>query len=153
MLPTTRGEHAFRVLLVDRSEETRDLFAALFTGMGYVVQTFTTGSEALAHAPLFRPHAVFTAIALPDQSGFDLCAALRRMPATANALIVAITGYLLPDSARRAQAAGFDRYLVKPVPLGTILETLQALDGYAGQPIPEVGLATAANDGSGPESA
>jgi CheY-like chemotaxis protein len=152
MLPTTRGEQPFRVLLVDRSEETRDLFAALFTGMGYVVQAFRTGSEALAHVPLFRPHAVFTAIFLPDQSGFDLCAALRRMPAAANALIVAITGHLSPDSARLAQAAGFDRYLVKPVPLATIVETMQALDGYAGQTMPEAGPATAANDGSGPES-
>lgn len=137
MLPTTRGEQPFRILLVDRSEETRDLFATLFTGMGYEVMTLNTGTEALAHAPLFRPHAIFSAIFLPDQSGFDLCAALRRMPVTAKALIVAITGHMLPDSARLAQEAGFDRYLVKPVQFETLLETMQFLDGYRGTVMPQ----------------
>ena len=152
MLPTTRGEQPFRVLLVDRSEETRDLFGALFTGMGYEVQTFTTGTEALAHAPLFRPHAVFTAIFLPDQSGFDLCRALRRVPATADALIVAITGHMSPDSVRLALAAGFDRYLVKPAPLESILETMRYLDGYRGTTMRAVHLPPAANDGPGSTS-
>jgi DNA-binding response OmpR family regulator len=127
MLPTTHGEQPFRILLVERSEETRDLFAALFLAMGYEVRTVTTGTEALAWVPVFRPHAVFSAIRLPDQSGFDLCMALRRMPETARALIVAITGFLSPDAAARAVEAGFDRYLVKPVKLDTILATLHAI--------------------------
>jgi CheY-like chemotaxis protein len=125
MLPTTPGKQPFRILLVDRSEETRDLFASLFTGMGYEVMTLTTGTEALAHAPLFRPHAIFSAIFLPDQSGFDLCAALRRLPATADALIVAITGHRSDDAARLAHTAGFDHYLVKPVKLEAILATVE----------------------------
>ena len=127
MLPTTCGEQPFRILLADRSEETRDLFAALFLSMGYEVKTVTTGTEALAWALLFRPQAIFTAIHLADQSGFDLCAALRRMPQTANALIVAITGHLSPDCARLAREAGFDHYLVKPVKLEAILATLPPL--------------------------
>ena len=127
MLPTTCGEQPFRVLLADRNEETRDLFAALFIGMGYEVRTVTTGTEALAWVPLFRPHAIFSAISLPDQSGFDLCVALRRMPETADALIVAITGFMSPDSARLAQEAGFDQYLVKPVKLEAILATMDSL--------------------------
>ena len=153
MLPTTRGEQPVRVLLVERSEETRDLFAALFTGMGYEVKTFTTGTEALAHAPLFRPHAIFSSIFLPDQSGYDLCAGMRRMPATANALIVAITGHTAPNAAQLAQAAGFDRYLVKPVKLETILETMQAIDGYRGKAMPDAPLPTAAYDRACPASA
>lgn len=129
MLPTTRGERPFRVLLVDRSEETRDLFAALFSAMGHEVRAVVTATEALAHVPLFRPDAVFSAIFLPDRSGFDLCAALRRMPATADALIVAITGHTAPDVARLAEAAGFDHYLLKPVKLEAIVEIVQSLGG------------------------
>ncbi len=127
MLPNTSGKQPVRVLLVDRSEETRELFAALFTGMGYQVQTVSTLGQALYCVPQFQPHAVFTAIFLPDGSGFDLCATLRRMPQMAGALIVAITGHRAPDSAQLAQEAGFDHYLVKPVKLDTILETVQAV--------------------------
>jgi two-component system CheB/CheR fusion protein len=93
--------------------------------MGYEVKTVTTGTEALAWAPLFRPQAIFTAIHLADQSGFDLCAALRRMPQMADVLIVAITGHLSRDCARLAREAGFDHYLVKPVKLEAILATLR----------------------------
>lgn len=125
MLPTTRGKPPFRVLLVDRSEETRDLFATLFFSLGYEVKTVATGTEALASVPAFQPHAVFTSIFLPDQSGFDLCVALRKMPPTAMALIVAITGHMAPDAERLAREAGFDHYLVKPVKLDAILATLQ----------------------------
>lgn len=126
MLPTTRGEQPFRILLVDRSEETRDLFSVLFIGMGHDIKAVATGFEALAWAPSFRPHVVFTAIHLPDQSGFDLCAALRRLPQTAEALIVAITGYKPPNLFELAHAAGFDHYLIKPAKLETLLETLDA---------------------------
>jgi CheY-like chemotaxis protein len=129
MLPSTCGEQPFRVLLADRSEETRELFAALFLSMGHEVKTVATGLDALTCAPLFRPHAIFTAIHLPDQNGFDLCAALRRMSATADVLIVAITGDNSPDSAQRAQEAGFDHYLIKPVRLDTILGTLRGPGG------------------------
>ena len=132
MLPNTCGKQPLRVLLVDRSAETRDLFATLFVAMGYEVRTATSVGEALFHAPLFRPHAVFTSVLLPDGSGFDLCAALRKLPQTADALIIAITGHVAPDSAALAQEAGFDQYLVKPVGLPTILETMKSVTARAG---------------------
>lgn len=127
MLPNTCGKQSLRILLVDRSEETRDLFATLFAGMGHEVQTVTTMGEALYCVSRFQPDAVFTSIFLDDGSGFDLCAALRKMPDMASALIVALTGYLAPDSARLAHESGFDHYLVKPVKLDTILETIHTL--------------------------
>jgi CheY-like chemotaxis protein len=129
MLPNTYGKHSFRVLLVDRSEETRDLFANLFTSLGYEVETVATVAAALSSVPVFRPDAVFTSIFLPDGSGFELCAQLRRLPETAGARIVAITGYLAADASRLAVEAGFDRYLVKPVQLETILEALAPTAG------------------------
>lgn len=153
MLPTTCGEQPFRVLLADRSEETRELFAALFLGLGHEVKTVASGADALAGASLFRPHAVFTAIHLPDQSGFDVCAALRRMPETADALIVAITGHKAPDSAELARAAGFDHYLVKPVKLDAILETMGALTGDRGTAPSAMHLPCAASERAGPASA
>ena len=102
------------------------MFAALFLNLGHEVRTVATATEALAWVPVFRPNAVFTSIFLPDQSGFDLCACLRKMPHTADALIVAITGHMGPDAVRLAAEAGFDHYLVKPVTLDTVLKTLQA---------------------------
>ena len=136
MLPTPHGKQPLRILLVDRSEETRELFTALFAGMGHEVRTVTTVAAARHAISLFRPDAVFTAIFLVDGSGFDLCAALRGMPETADALIVAITGYISPDSSRLAEEAGFDHYLLKPAKLDTILATMDGLTGAQGRLAP-----------------
>ncbi|MGJ9420499.1 hypothetical protein ACHAC9_22485 [Massilia sp. CMS3.1] len=67
--------------------------------------------------------------------------------------IIAITGHMSPDSVRLALAAGFDRYLVKPAPLESILETMRYLDGYRGTTMLVLHLPPAANEGPGPGSA
>lgn len=69
----------------------------------------------------------FHPIVPPDESGFDPCGALRKIPETAGALIVAITSHLTADFTKLTQEVGFDHYLVKPVPLDTILETMHTL--------------------------
>lgn len=129
MLPTTRGEQPYRVLLVDRSKETRDLFTQLLLTLGYDINAVATGIEALICAPMFRPHAVVTSIFLPDRTGFELCKSLRAMPDMAQARIVAMTGHVAPDALRLAREAGFDDYLVKPVGFEAILAAIAPPSG------------------------
>jgi len=51
------------------------------------------------------------------------------MPETAQACIVAITGYGTPQDRARALAAGFDEHLVKPVQAGALYAILARLTG------------------------
>jgi two-component system CheB/CheR fusion protein len=55
--------------------------------------------------------------------GYAVARALRADGAARGALLVALTGYALPEDVRRAAEAGFDAHLAKPPPL----ETLEAL--------------------------
>jgi len=61
-------------------------------------------------------------IGLPGMDGNELARRLRAQPENADALLVAVSGYGQEADRSRALAAGFDRYLVKPV-------DLQALHG------------------------
>jgi CheY-like chemotaxis protein len=59
-------------------------------------------------------------------SGFEVARALRADPATAAALLVAVSGYGHEDDRQRSREAGFQRHLVKPVDPADILRLLSA---------------------------
>jgi hypothetical protein len=72
-----------------------------------------------------------------SRSDPDLCLSLRKMPETVEALIVAITNYGIPINDNRA-TAGFDYFLVRPISLSKVLETMQHLVGYKGNSVKAV---------------
>ena len=125
-----------RILIVEDSYETRELFSVLFTAMGYLVKATASPSEAITIAAEFRPDAIFSAIFLGYESGFDLCSRFRQMPETAQSLIVAVTGLVSPKCNCWVHDAEFDKYLIKPVDIDTLLQTLCHLPGYRGHVLP-----------------
>jgi CheY-like chemotaxis protein len=56
--------------------------------------------------------------------GYELARQVRAMPDTADAVLVALTGYGQGRDRRDAQAAGFDHHLVKPASMEQIEEIL-----------------------------
>jgi CheY-like chemotaxis protein len=58
-------------------------------------------------------------------SGFEVGAALRRHAASAQAQLIAVSGYGQAEDRERSRAAGFDRHLVKPVDPSDLLRLLE----------------------------
>jgi CheY-like chemotaxis protein len=54
-------------------------------------------------------------IGLPEIDGYELARHLRATPRGAAICLVALTGYGRPEDRRRAQEAGFEIQLVKPI--------------------------------------
>jgi len=99
---------------------------------------------ALARAPLFAPDLVLLDIGLPRMSGFDVARVMRTLPALANTMIVACTGYGQEEDRQRVREAGFDQHLVKPVRI----EDLHAIFERMAPP-PSAAVAPAAATGTG----
>jgi CheY-like chemotaxis protein len=59
-------------------------------------------------------------IGLPGIDGYEVARRLRAGDRAGTMLLVALTGYALPDDLRRAQEAGFDAHLAKPARLEDI---------------------------------
>src|SRR5207302_9825522 len=72
------------------------------------------GETALALAETHRPDLVLLDVNLPDMSGLEVCAQLRRDPRLASMKIVMLTAAAQADDVRRGLAAGADHYLTKP---------------------------------------
>jgi CheY-like chemotaxis protein len=91
---------------------------------GHHVDTAHNGAEALEVAARTLPEVIFLDIGMPVMDGYQACQRLREVPATRDAYIVALTGWGQEDDKRRAQEAGFDHHLVKPVDLNVLMSVL-----------------------------
>jgi two-component system CheB/CheR fusion protein len=104
----------FRILVVDDTAPVAQMFALLLESLGHEAQTATSGAAALEQVPLFNPQVVFSDIAMPEMSGYDLARRLRKLHGGRELVLVAMTGYGQPQDRQRALEAGFDYHLVKP---------------------------------------
>jgi CheY-like chemotaxis protein len=109
-----------RVLLVDDSVDAATAMALLLEADGFDVRTAHDATEALAVSDTFMPQIVLLDIGLPGMDGYRLAAEMRARPATADALLIAVTGYGQAHDRQRSKEAGFDHHLVKPVAFAEI---------------------------------
>jgi signal transduction histidine kinase/CheY-like chemotaxis protein len=116
-----------RLMVVDDNVDAAETLSALLEMLGHRVSIAHTAQDALDTASRGAPRMLFLDIGLPDMDGHALARQLRAMPATAGAVLVAVTGYGQPEDRERAMRAGFDHHLVKPVQFAAIQELLAAL--------------------------
>jgi CheY-like chemotaxis protein len=110
-----------RVLVVEDNPDTADTTRVLLEIAGHEVRVAHTGPDGVEAARAWAPGIVLCDIGLPGLDGYGVARELRRIPATANARLLAITGYGGDDDRRRSLEAGFDLHLTKPVDPQTLL--------------------------------
>jgi CheY-like chemotaxis protein/two-component sensor histidine kinase len=128
-----------RVLAVDDNADAVLMLGMLLESQGHAVQVAHDGAQALALAGGGAFDACLLDIGLPGMDGNALARRLRAMPATAAAMLIAVTGYGQASDRDTALGAGFDHHFVKPVDtqaLGALLAALAAARhaGTAGTP-------------------
>ena len=64
---------------------------------------------------------------MPGMDGYEVCRHCQE-PSTRDSILIAITGWGLEEDRQRAIQEGFDRHLVKPVELTTLVKLLEELD-------------------------
>lgn len=74
-----------------------------------------------------RPAVVIMDINLPGMSGFDAMRRLREWPETADIPVIGLSAAAMLADLERARAAGFYRYLTKPVHIGELTRVLEEL--------------------------
>jgi PAS domain S-box-containing protein len=124
--PPVAREFSRRILIVDDNTDSARSMAILQARRGHVTRTAFTGPDALTAAAEFLPEVVLLDIGLPGMDGFEVARCLRKMPAVADAFLIAMTGYASPEDLLAAQQAGFDEHLVKPVDLDSLRDWLRS---------------------------
>jgi CheY-like chemotaxis protein/anti-sigma regulatory factor (Ser/Thr protein kinase) len=121
-----------RILLVEDNADASATLADILAAEGHDVTCAPDGHAGLALA-LDQPWDVIVCdIGLPGLDGLALMRSLRAGQADARPYAIALTGYGQPDDEARGLAAGFDRYLVKPVGATALLAVVAEAPAPAG---------------------
>jgi two-component system CheB/CheR fusion protein len=104
-----------RILIADDNADSVTTLSMMLEMLGNEVRIAHDGEAAVRAAQEFRPDAILLDIGMPKLNGYDACARLRAMPETAQAYMVALTGWGQEEDRIRARDAGFDHHMVKPV--------------------------------------
>ena len=87
----------------------------LGTADHWQIRVVHSAAAALAAAVEFLPGIIFLDIELPDMSGYDVAVLLNQHAVLQDMRLIALTDSIDHPARERARAAGFERYLVKPV--------------------------------------
>ena len=100
---------ALRVLVVDDHDVVHWGFRLLLTQQPWVERCVSarTGAEALELAQRFEPHVAVVDLFVGDESGTEICSAIRSGCPRTRVLLISGSGRISATAARAAGAAGF----------------------------------------------
>jgi PAS domain S-box-containing protein len=115
------------VLLVDDDQDTLDLLSAALTQRSAKVTAVSSAAAAFESIKSFRPDVLISDIAMPVEDGYSLMERVLALDIVPEIPAIAITAYAKQEDKERALAAGYQRYLSKPVELGEFISAVAEL--------------------------
>ncbi|OGL13191.1 MAG: hypothetical protein A3I14_02755 [Candidatus Rokubacteria bacterium RIFCSPLOWO2_02_FULL_73_56] len=115
------------VLIADDEPHVVDLVRVTLEDERVRVLAAEDAAGALLLAGALRPDLLLLDVGLPDRSGLEVCAELKREPELAAMKIVMLTAAAQEADVRRGLAAGADQYLTKPFSPVRLLSLVESL--------------------------
>lgn len=108
------------ILIVEDQPDTLKLLTALLTLKGHQVVGLPNGDRVAEVLRTARPAPalILLDIQLPGRDGFAVLEELKGL-AERSWKVVALTAHAMPEDRARADAAGFDGYITKPIDVRT----------------------------------
>jgi PAS domain S-box-containing protein len=103
------------VLVVDDNVDAAETLVLVLELDGHIARMAHSGEAALQRVAERRPEVVFLDIGMPGMDGYAVARRLREQWPGVPMLLVALTGWGNVEDRRKAEAAGFDLHLTKPV--------------------------------------
>ena len=103
-----------RILVVEDTEDNRQIIRDLLTSVGYEMIEAVDGLEGVTTAEREQPDLILMDIQLPGIDGYEATRRIRAIPALAKVPIIAVTSYALSGDEAKTRAAGCDGYVAKP---------------------------------------
>ena len=121
-----------RILVVEDNPLNLKLIRDVLEFRGFTVLTACSGEEGVAVATTETVDLVLMDLQLPGIGGHEALLLLRADPRARDVPVIAVTAFAMKDDLERAQRAGFDGYIAKPISVRTLPEQLAAFLPGAG---------------------
>ena len=103
-----------RILVVEDTEDNRQIIRDLLTSAGYEMIEAMNGEEGVAMAAQHRPDLILMDIQLPVLDGYEATRRIKAQPELKHIPVIAVTSYALSGDEAKTKAAGCDGYVAKP---------------------------------------
>ena len=114
-----------RILIVDDSEDNRDVLARRLQRRGFDVTQAAGGKQGAEQATADLPDLILMDMNMPEIDGWESTRMIRSQGLKVP--IIAITAHAMAGDRERAIEAGCTEYHTKPVELDKLLETIESL--------------------------
>jgi len=108
----SNGSSAGTVLVIDDSEQARELIRRFLVGEGFSVLEAADGESGLALARQHRPDAITLDVLMPGRDGWAILAALKAEPEVADIPVIMLT---MLDDRNLGLALGASDFMTKPI--------------------------------------
>jgi signal transduction histidine kinase len=113
-----------RVVVVEDSEDVRELLKECIEQLGHEVSVARDGLEGVALIESARPELALIDVGLPGIDGYEVARRVRAECIGGAVRLVALTGYGGADVKQAARDAGFDEHVTKPIEIDRLREVL-----------------------------
>ena len=114
-----------KILIVEDNSDSREILGLFVTKIGYQPIKACNSKEAITYAEAELPDLIFMDLDLPDADGIKTTAILKQNPKTSHIPVVAVTAWMSALWEERALKVGIATYLIKPVSLQMLKETIE----------------------------
>jgi two-component system cell cycle response regulator DivK len=118
-----------RVLVIEDTEDNRQILRDLLSAAGYEVIEATDGATGVAMALDRHPDLILMDIQIPVLDGYEATRRIKAAPSTRHIPIVAVTSYALVGDEARTRDAGCDGYVAKPFSPRQLLKKVREFIG------------------------
>ncbi len=115
------------ILIVEDNELNRKLVRAILAPEAYGILEAGDAEKGLEMTRKSKPDLILMDIQLPGMDGLTAISILKKDPALKGIPVVALTSYAMEGDAKRAQDAGADGYITKPINTRAFRETIRSV--------------------------
>jgi two-component system, OmpR family, response regulator len=115
------------ILVVDDNDDSLELMEICLSLAGASVRTADSASAAHRVVAEFKPDVLISDISLPDEDGCHMLKSLLATFDLRQRKAIAVTGYSEADVRGSAERAGFHAYVVKPVTVPVLTDSILRL--------------------------
>jgi signal transduction histidine kinase/DNA-binding response OmpR family regulator len=119
------GQPCYRLLVVDDSEDNRQLLVRLLVSIGFEVRAADNGEQAVALWKAWQPHLIWMDIRMPVMSGREATRCIKAEPEGQNTIIIALTASTFAQEEEQMRADGCDGFVRKPFREQELFDLLQ----------------------------
>lgn len=116
-----------KILIVDDSENIRDVLKTNFEYLGYDVLTAEDGAEALRLVDEEEPNLIILDVMMPRQNGFQVCRKIKSNPGSSGTPVIFLSAKGQREDRYWGRDCGADEYVTKPFSTADLERAIERL--------------------------